>query len=104
MAIWSEPYVISSEKAFFLLERNKEKIKDLDFLVEFILFQQKLCNSLFMSVPVYIYLSVAGITPAGNSVTDIESPLTPTLLVFICGFFYTSLFQGSYDITAKSVI
>ena len=49
-------------------------------------------NSLIMSLPIYIYLSLADNTPYGNKITDIESPLIPTLFVFIMGFFYTSVF------------
>ena len=104
VAVWSDPYSLASVKSFFVLQRNHSKVKDLDFLVEFILFQLKLCNSLFMSVPIYLYLSIAKVTPSGNSVQDIESPLIPTLFVFICGFFFTSVFQGTYDICAKSII
>jgi solute carrier family 44 protein 1 (choline transporter-like protein)/choline transporter-like protein 2/4/5 len=35
---------------------------------------------------------------------DIETPIIPTVFVFICGLFLTNVFQGSYDITCKTVI
>lgn len=104
MAIWSEGYWSSAKKSYFLLHRNEDKVGDLDFLIEFILFQLKLSNSLLMSLPIYFYLSLAETTPYGNKIADIESPLIPTLFVFVIGFFYTSVFQVSYDITTKSII
>ena len=55
-------------------------------------------------MPIYAFLSFAEETPAGVPVRDIESPLVPTIFVFGCGFFFNAIFQGTYDLAAKSVI
>ena len=52
----------------------------------------------------YVYLNTAEYTLYGWKIADIESPIIPTLFVFLIGFFYTSVFQVSYDMTTKSVI
>lgn len=40
----------------------------------------------------YAYLSTAEYTLYGWKISDIESPIIPTLFVFLIGFFYTSVF------------
>jgi hypothetical protein len=43
-------------------------------------------------------------TPFGNLISIIETPIVPTLFVFVFGFYFSSAFFGTYDICAKSVI
>lgn len=45
-AIWNDKYGDASKKAYFLLFRNRMKIKDMDFLQGFVLFQTKVPNTL----------------------------------------------------------
>ena len=44
VALWSNGYSLASKKAFFLLFRHKDDIRDLDFLQVFVLFQNKVIH------------------------------------------------------------
>ncbi|CAD8131881.1 unnamed protein product [Paramecium octaurelia] len=104
VAIWSEPYYQSAKKAYFLIFRNQDKIKDLDFLQTLIVFQIRMATAFMASIPIYIYINFAEQTFMGKPTSGIESPIIPTLYVFICGMFFSNIFQGSYDITCKTII
>lgn len=64
----------------------------------------QLFTSLVAAVPVYLYVVYVPSTPYGNVTSQIEMPIVPTTFVFFVGLFFTSLFQGSYDITCKTII
>jgi solute carrier family 44 protein 1 (choline transporter-like protein)/choline transporter-like protein 2/4/5 len=92
VAVWSEPYYECSKKAYFLLFRNQHKVKDLDTLQSFVVFQLQVCVSLLGAIPCYVGIQYFEVTLIGNLTSQIEMPVVPTLFMFIIGAFYTSIF------------
>ena len=91
-SLWGSNYYHSAKKAYFLLFRNANLTKDLDFLQAFLIFQTKLCVALISSGTVYILLNFFDKSfLLEDDLTILESPFAPTILVFFIGFFLSSV-------------
>ena len=41
VAMWSLPHAKAAQKSYFLINRHKEQLRDIDFLQKFVIFQAK---------------------------------------------------------------
>lgn len=51
-----------------------------------------MATAFMASIPIYIYINFAESTFMGKPTSGIESPIIPTLYVFICGMFFSNIF------------
>lgn len=64
--------------------------------ISFFFFQ--VCCSLIPGLIVYIYLSFAEKTMLGKEIKTVETPFGPAVFVTVIAFFFSTIFQGSFDI------
>lgn len=104
MVIWGDGFDLASKKSWHLLNRNAPKIKSLDFLAEFLIFQARFFITALCSLGVYAYLSYVKISPMKYDLTQIFTSWTPAGVIFYTGFFYSSAFLSIYNIGTKTLI
>ncbi|EGR33911.1 solute carrier family 44 protein member 2, putative, partial [Ichthyophthirius multifiliis] len=105
VSLTSLDFYISSKRAYGLMFRNQDKISDMDQMQEFVVNNTKFCIAFVSALFVYVYLSFFEQTVfLKNNTKEIENKVIPSLVMFVIGYFFSAIFQGSYDITCKSLI
>ncbi|KAL4473830.1 hypothetical protein ABPG74_022694 [Tetrahymena malaccensis] len=103
--LFGDGYGTASKKAYFLINRHKEKLKDLDFLISFMIYQIKLCCALIIAVLLYIIIRTTSYTPIlQNDLSEVETPILPAGVIFIICYQISDIFQGSFHMACKTII
>lgn len=91
-SLWGDNYYHSAKKAYFLLFRHQNIMKDLDFLQSFLILQTKLCVSLGAAIAIYLLIKFFDKTFILNeSLENLESPFASTILVFFVAYFLSTV-------------
>jgi len=104
MAIFGDEFKISAQKQFFLRFRNKEKIRSMDYLTTFILFQMKLACAFIAWSFVYCMLRYVKWSAIDNDLSLVNTEITPAVGIMYFTFFYASIFINLFDIGTKALI
>ena len=91
VVMWSLPHGKASQKAFFLINRHKSELRDIDFLQRFVIFQAKLCCSLLSCIFVYIFISFSDTSIIGKDLKAVETPFGPAIFVLFIAFFFSTV-------------